>query len=133
MTDLKLKRQNDLRDAVIASFGGEHLTALDDLLTDSVRLKELEASVLKKAEMLRKNFWDISDETGPAGELHAAITGLHIVMEGIAKQRDQLRDVTLKAQSSTLDELEIKGREEANLLECRLSRIETLLQLPTLI
>ena len=90
MTDLKLKRQNDLREAVITSFGSEHLTALDHLLADSARLAELVASALKKAEMLRNNFWDISDETGVAGELHVAITGLHLNLEGVAKQRDQL-------------------------------------------
>ena len=83
----------ELRQAIFVALGeGEHLTALDELLADSCRLRELEASVLKKVEMLRNSFWSISDEIGLAGELHAAITGLHIDLEGIAEQRDQLQE-----------------------------------------
>ena len=96
MTDPQLKTPNDLREAVAVNLGGDYLAALDGLLTDYTRLKELQESVLKKAEMLRHNFWSISGETGPAGELHAAITGLHIDMEGIANQRDQLREKLAK-------------------------------------
>lgn len=92
MTESQLKYSNELREAVIASLGGEHLVALDSLLADNDRLKELEASVLKKAEMLRNEYWDISSETGTAGLLHAAITGLHTDLEGVAEQRDQLRE-----------------------------------------
>ena len=92
MTESQLKYSNELREAIIANLGGEYLAALDCLLADNARLKELETSVLKKAEMLRGEYWGLSSETGAAGELHAAITGLHIDLEGIAEQRDQLRE-----------------------------------------
>ena len=91
MTEPQLKNASDRRSAV-AGLGCEHLSALDGLLADRAKLAALESSVLKKAYMLRNNFWDLSDEKGPAGELHAAITGLHIDLEGVAEQRDQLRE-----------------------------------------
>ena len=53
MTESPLKNSNELREAIIANLGGEYLAALDCLLADNARLKELETSVLKKAEMLR--------------------------------------------------------------------------------
>ncbi|WP_426104515.1 hypothetical protein [Pseudomonas sp. TWR1-1-3] len=91
MIEPQLKNMSDLRTAV-ASLGTEHLNALDSLLADCAKLWALESSVLNKAYMLRNSFWGLSDETGPAGELHAAITGLHIDLEGVAEQRDQLRE-----------------------------------------
>ena len=92
MTESQLKNSNELREAIIANLGGEYLAALDCLLSENALLKALETSVLKKAEMLRNEYWDISSETGTAGLLHAAITGLHTDLEGVAEQRDQLRE-----------------------------------------
>lgn len=91
MIEPKLKSTSYLRTAV-AGLGREHLNALDSVLADSAKLAALESSILKKAYMLRNSFWDLSDEIGPAGELHAAITGLHIDLEGVAEQRDQLQE-----------------------------------------
>ena len=133
MTETLPKSTSELRAAIIDSVGAEYLSVFDGLLADRARLNMLEGSVLMKAGMLRRGLWGLSDEKGSSGELHQAITEFWIELEGVAKQRDQLREGARKDQSSTLAELEIKGREEANLLECRLSRIETLLQLPTLI
>lgn len=53
-------------------------------------LQALDRSVLKMAEMLRHGFWDATGETGSAGEIHAAITGLHIDAEREAAVRQAL-------------------------------------------
>lgn len=93
MTDTQMKNQNDLREAVITSVGdGEYLAVLDRLLADNARLKELEASVLKKAEMLRCGWWDLSEETGAAGEIHQAITDFWMELENEVKARETLEE-----------------------------------------
>lgn len=53
-------------------------------------LQALDRSVLKMAEMLRHGFWDATSKTGSAGEIHAAITGLHIDAEREAVVRQAL-------------------------------------------
>ena len=89
MTESKLKNSNELREAIIANLGGEYLAALDCLLADNARLKELEASVLKKAEMLRGGAWDLSNETGAAGDIHLAITEFWIEFESEVEAREK--------------------------------------------
>lgn len=53
-------------------------------------LQALDRSVLKMAEMLRHGFWDATGETGSAGEIHAAITELHIDAERESAVRQAL-------------------------------------------
>lgn len=88
-----MNEQTELRAGLIAAYGeGELLSQLDALVTENERLLILEKSILKKAEMLRHNFWDVSEEVGAAGEIHAGITSLWMDMEGIAEQRDQFQE-----------------------------------------
>ncbi|WP_300727480.1 hypothetical protein [Pseudomonas sp.] len=79
---------------VLASVLGEGActAALDKVLLENARLLELEGSILKKAEMLRNNFWDASDDVGAAGAIHGGITSLWMDMEALAAQRDQLQE-----------------------------------------
>lgn len=93
MSETQEKAHNKLREAVIANWGeGEFLSVLDGLLVQSAKLKDLEASVLKKAEMLRDGWWDLSDEMGVAGVLHQAITDLWIELENEAKARQTIEE-----------------------------------------
>lgn len=50
------------------------------------RLKALERSVILMTEMLSRNYWDVSGESGVAGSLHAEITRLWVDMEGLGEQ-----------------------------------------------
>lgn len=70
---------------------GQLLARIAELETENVRLLTLEKSVLHKAEMLRNNFWDVSEEVGAAGEIHAAITGLHVEFEKLSDAFQELR------------------------------------------
>lgn len=83
-----MNEQTELRAGLIAAYGkGELLSQQDALIAENERLLMLEKSVLKKTEMLRHGFWDVSEETGPAGKLHAAITALWIDLENESEAR----------------------------------------------
>lgn len=83
-----MNEQTELRGVLIAAHGkGKLLSQLDALIADNERLLMLEKSVLRKTEMLRDGFWDVSEETGPAGELHAGITALWIDFENESEAR----------------------------------------------
>lgn len=65
----------------------EVMAGFNRLISDLDRLRALEVSVRRKAEMIKGRWWDVSDETGVGGELHAAITGLLLELEGESKAR----------------------------------------------
>jgi len=51
---------------------------------------ELEANVTQMAEMLKSGAWGPMSLTGPAADLHEAITRLHMDLEEVAAERDCL-------------------------------------------
>ncbi|HGY9636206.1 hypothetical protein RDI61_01645 [Pseudomonas plecoglossicida] len=72
---------------VLSGANAEVLADFQRLISDLDRLRGLEASVRRKAEMIKGRWWDVSDESGVGGELHAAITELMIELEGESKAR----------------------------------------------
>lgn len=82
-----MNEQTELRALIAAHGKGELLSQLDSLIAENERLVTLEKSVRKKTGMLRHGFWDVSEETGPAGELHAGITALWIDLENESEAR----------------------------------------------
>lgn len=83
----------ELRGKIIAAYGsGAELSEFEALVSEAAKHQLLEMSILKKAEMLRRGIWDLSDEVGAAGEIHHAITEFWIEMEGEAKAREALEE-----------------------------------------
>lgn len=64
--------------------------AAEQQASELARLQGLERSVLSMIDMLRHGVWDVSSDTGTAGDLHAAITSLHIELEDEAEARVKL-------------------------------------------
>ena len=88
-----MNEHTELRAGVIAAYGeGKQLSQLDALIAQNERLLTLERSVLKKAEMLRSGWWDLSEEAGAAGEIHQAITDFWIELENEVKAREALEE-----------------------------------------
>jgi len=67
----------------------EVLADFKELMSGLERLRALEISVRTKVEMIKGRWWDVSDETGVAGELHGAITELLIELESESKARQE--------------------------------------------
>lgn len=67
--------------------GPDVLAELDKLLQELERLNTLEVSVKRKAQMISEGWWDVSDESGAGGEIHAAITELLIELENESDAR----------------------------------------------
>ncbi|HDS0941427.1 TPA: hypothetical protein QDZ12_004750 [Pseudomonas putida] len=66
---------------VLSGAEAEVIADFNRLMSDLDRLRALEISVRRKAEMIKGRWWDVSSEDGAAGELHAAITSLLIDLE----------------------------------------------------
>ncbi|NQD77013.1 hypothetical protein [Pseudomonas sp. CM27] len=71
----------------LSGAAAEVMADFNRLISDLDRLRSLEASVRRKAEMIKGRWWDVSDETGVGGELHAAITELLLELEGESEAR----------------------------------------------
>lgn len=66
-----------------------HIAGLEK---ENERLLLLEKSIFIKARNIKGGGWKLSDEDGAAGEIHAAITGLLIEMEGEVSARQALEE-----------------------------------------
>ncbi len=64
--------------------------SIDEIISENARLRVLERSVLRMAEFIRNGEWHVSEESGAAGEIHAAITSLHLAIEYEADARIKL-------------------------------------------
>ncbi|WP_060515156.1 hypothetical protein [Pseudomonas sp. NBRC 111132] len=71
--------------------------SIDEIIAENARLKNLEQSVFRMAESIRNREWDVSAETGAAGEIHAAITSLYLDLESEAEARMSLEEKMAQA------------------------------------
>lgn len=101
------------------------------VMSDLDRLRALEVSVRRKAEMIKGHWRDASDESCVGGELHVAITDLLLELESESEARQvaSIADCALTWPPGGI--LDKKSQTEI-LVDLRLARLESALQLPPL-